>query len=59
MKPAANLCQHRLRFDMARRAICGLIALVPLFVTDPYAARTSRAYRRTGWRSAACCACSS
>lgn len=38
MKPTANLWQHRLRFDMrAALAICGLIALVPLFVTGPYA----------------------
>lgn len=38
MKPVANLWQHRLRFDMrAALAICGLIALVPLFVTGPYA----------------------
>lgn len=38
MKPAGNLWQHRLRFDMrAALAICGLIALVPLFVTGPYA----------------------
>ena len=38
MKPTANLWQHRLRFDMrAALAICGLIALLPLFVTGPYA----------------------
>jgi branched-chain amino acid transport system permease protein len=38
MKPTGNLWQHRLRFDMrAALAICGLIALVPLFVTGPYA----------------------
>lgn len=38
MKPTANLWQHRLRFDMrAALAICGLLALVPLFVTGPYA----------------------
>lgn len=38
MRPTANLWQHRLRFDMrAALAICGLIALVPLFVTGPYA----------------------
>jgi branched-chain amino acid transport system permease protein len=38
MKPGANLWQHRLRFDMrAALAICGLIALVPLVVTGPYA----------------------
>jgi branched-chain amino acid transport system permease protein len=38
MKPGANLWQQRLRFDMrAALAICGLIALVPLVVTGPYA----------------------
>jgi branched-chain amino acid transport system permease protein len=38
MKPTANLWQHRLRFDMrAALAICGLIALVPLAVSGPYA----------------------
>lgn len=38
MKPGANLWQHRLRFDMrAALVICGLIALLPLFVTGPYA----------------------
>jgi branched-chain amino acid transport system permease protein len=37
MKPAGNLWQHRLRFDMrAALAICGVIALVPLVVTGPY-----------------------
>jgi branched-chain amino acid transport system permease protein len=38
MKATANLWQNRLRFDMqAALAICALIAVVPLFVTGPYA----------------------
>ncbi|HWI82983.1 branched-chain amino acid ABC transporter permease [Ramlibacter sp.] len=37
-RPDANLWQERLRFDMrAALVICGLIALVPLAVTGPYA----------------------
>jgi branched-chain amino acid transport system permease protein len=37
VQPAANLWQHRLRFDMrAALVVCAVLALVPLVVTSPY-----------------------